>query len=150
MAHTYTNILIHALFSAKDRQFWLIPEIREEVFRYLGGTLNELRGQSLLVNGPRDHVHMLFDQPRTLSIATVMEKVNANSSGWVKERWPERRYFGRQAGYAAFSVSKSHVEQVKRYISNQEEHHRKVTFQEELVAFLKKHGIEYDPRYVFD
>jgi REP element-mobilizing transposase RayT len=89
MAHTYTNILIHALFSTKDRQPWLTPEIREEVFRYLGGTLNELRGQSLLVNGPLDHVHMLFDQPRTLSIATVMEKVKANSSGWVKERWPE-------------------------------------------------------------
>jgi REP element-mobilizing transposase RayT len=92
---------------------------------------------------------MLFDQPRTLSIATVMEKLKANSSGWVKERWPERRYFSWQTGYAAFSVSKSHVEQVKRYISNQEEHHRKVSFQEELLAFLKKHGVEYDPRYVF-
>jgi REP element-mobilizing transposase RayT len=149
MAHTYTNILIHALFSTKERQPWLTPEIHEEVFRYLGGTLNELRGQSLLVNGPRDHVHMLFVQPRTLSIATVMEKVKANSSGWVKERWSERRYFGWQTGYAAFGVSKSHVEQVKRYISNQEEHHRKVTFQEELLAFLKKHGVEYDPRYVF-
>jgi putative transposase len=149
MAHTYTNILIHALFSTKDRQPWLIPEIREEVFCYLGGTLNELRGQSLLVNGPPDHVHMLFVQPRTLSIATVMEKVKANSSGWVKERWPERRYFGWQIGYAAFSVSKSHVEQVKRYISNQEEHHRKVSFQEEVLTFLRKQGVEYDPRYVF-
>jgi len=150
MAHTYTNILIHALFSTKDRQCWLTSEIREEVFRYLGGTLNELRGQSILVNGPRDHVHILFIQPRTLSIASVMEKLKANSSGWVKERWPDRRYFGWQTGYAAFSVSKSHVDQVKRYIGNQERHHRKVTFQEELLAFLKKHEIEYDPRYVFD
>ena len=150
MAHTYTNILIHALFSTKDRQCWLTSEIREEVFRYLGGTLNELRGQSILVNGPRDHVHILFVQPRTLSIASVMEKLKANSSGWVKERWPDRRYFGWQTGYAAFSVSKSHVDQVKRYIGNQERHHRKVTFQEELLAFLKKHEIEYDPRYVFD
>jgi len=150
MPHTYTNIFIHALFSTKDRQPWLTPEIREEVFCYLGGTLNALRGQSLLVNGPRDHVHMLFVQPRTLSIATVMEKVKANSSGWVKERWPDRRCFGWQSGYAAFSVSKSHVDQVKRYIENQEEHHRKVTFQEELIAFLKKHGIKYDPKYVFD
>jgi REP element-mobilizing transposase RayT len=149
MAHTYTNILIHALFSTKDRQRWLTREIREEVFRYLGGTLNELRGQSLLVDGPRDHVHILFVQPRTLTVATVMEKVKANSSGWVKERWPERRYFGWQTGYAAFSVSKSHVDQVKRYIGNQEKHHRKVTFQEELLAFLKKHEIEYGPRYVF-
>jgi len=150
MAHTYTNILIHALFSTKDRRPWLTSEIRDEVFRHLGGTLNDLRGQSLLVNGPRDHVHMLFVQPRTLSIATVMEKVKASSSGWVKERWPDRRYFGWQTGYAAFSVSKSHVEQVKGYISNQEEHHRKVSFREELLAFLKKHGVEYDARYIFD
>jgi REP element-mobilizing transposase RayT len=150
MAHTYANILIHSLFSTKDRQPWLTPDIREEVFCYFGGTLNELRGQSLLVNGPPDHVHMLFVQPRTLSIAAVMEKVKANSSGWVKERWTDRRYFGWQVGYAAFSVSKSHEEQVKRYIGNQEKHHRKVTFQEELLAFLKKHPIEYDPRYVFD
>ena len=149
MSHTYTNILIHALFSTKDRHPWLIPEIREETFNYLGGAVNALGGQSLLVNGPRDHVHMLFVQPRTLSIADVMEKIKANSSGWVKDRWPERRHFGWQAGYAAFSVSKSHAEQVKRYIRNQEEHHRKISFIEEVVAFLDKHGVEYDPRYVF-
>ena len=149
MSHTYTNILIHALFSTKDRQPWLVPEIREETFSYLGGAVNALEGQSLLVNGPRDHVHMLFVQPRTLSIADVMKKVKANSSGWVKDRWPARRHSGWQAGYAAFSVSKSHVEQVKRYIRNQEEHHRKISFLEEVVAFLDKNGVEYDPRYVF-
>ena len=149
MSHTYTNILIHALFSTKDRQPWLISDIRDEVFSYLGGTVNELGGQSLLVNGPRDHVHMLFVQPRTLSIADLMEKVKANSSGWVKKRWPSMRYFGWRTGYGAFSVSKSHVEPVERYIRTQEEHHRKLSFQEELLAFLKKQGIEYDPRYVF-
>ncbi len=149
MSHTYANILIHALFSTKDRQRWLIPEIREEAFSYLGGTINELGGQSLLVNGPLDHVHMLFVQPRTLSIASIMEKVKAHSSSWVKDRWPNRRHFGWQTGYAAFSVSKSHVEDVERYIRNQEEHHRKVSFQEEVIAFLKKQGVEYDPRYVF-
>jgi len=149
MSHTYANILIHALFSTKDRQRWLIPEIREEAFSYLGGTINELGGQSLLVNGPLDHVHMLFVQPRTRSIASIMEKVKAHSSSWVKDRWPNRRHFGWQTGYAAFSVSKSHVEDVERYIRNQEEHHRKVSFQEEVIAFLMKQGVEYDPRYVF-
>ncbi len=149
MSHTYTNILIHALFSTKDRQPWLTAETREETFSYLGGTINKLGGQSLLVNGPRDHVHLLFVQPRTLSIATLMEKIKSNSSGWVKERWPKRRYFGCQAGYAAFSVSRSHVEQVKHYIAQQEEHHRRMSFREEVLAFLKKQGVEYDPRYVF-
>ena len=149
MSHTYTNILIHALFSTKDRHPSITPEIRDEVFRYLGGTINELGGQSLLVNGPRDHVHMLFVQPKTLSIADLMAKVKANSSGWVKDRWPDRRHFGWQTGYAAFSVSKSHVDQVKHYIQNQEEHHRKISYIEEVVAFLDKNGVEYDPRYVF-
>jgi REP element-mobilizing transposase RayT len=149
MAHTYTNILIHALFSTKDRHPWLSPEVRDEVFRYLGGTINELGGQSLLVNGPRDHIHMLFELPRTLSIAATMEKTKSHSSGWLKERWPDLRAFGWQTGYAAFSVSKSQAEHVKRYIGNQEEHHRKISFQEELLAFLKEYGIEYDPRYVF-
>jgi len=100
MAHTYTNILIHAIFSTKNRHPWLAPEIRDEVFRYLGGTLRELGGQSRLVSGPLDHVHMLFLQPRALSIATVMEKVKASSSRWVKKRWPERCSFGWQTGYA--------------------------------------------------
>ncbi len=149
MAHTYTNILIHALFSTKERQPWLSVEVKEEVFCYLGGAINQLGGQSLLVNGPPNRVHLLFVQPPTLSIADIMEKVKANSSGWVKRRWPNRRYFGWQSGYTAFSVSQSQVERVKRYIANQEEHHRRITFQEEVLALLKKHGIEYDPRYVF-
>jgi putative transposase len=149
VSHTYTNILIHALFSTEHRRPWLSAEVREEVFRYLGGTVNELGGQSVLVNGPSDHVHMLFVQPPALSLATLLGKVKSNSSGWVKDRWQHRRSFGWQTGYAAFSVSKSQVEQVKRYILNQEQHHRRLSFQEEVIAFLKKQGITYDPRYVF-
>ena len=149
MSHTYTNVLIHALFSTKDRQPGLNAQVREEVFRYLGGAVNELGGQSLLVNGPSDHVHMLLVQPATLSLATLIGKIKSNSSGWVKDRWQDRRDFAWQTGYAGFSVSKSQVEQVKRYILNQEEHHRRVSFQEEVIAFLKKQRIAYGPRYVF-
>jgi putative transposase len=149
LSHTYTNILIHALFSTQDRRPWLSAKIRQELFRYLGGTVNELGGQSLLVNGPSDHVHMLFVQPAALSLATLMGKIKSNSFGWVKHRWQGRQNFGWQTGYAAFSVSKSQVEQVKRYILKQEEHHRRVSFQEEVVAFLQKQGMAYDQRYVF-
>jgi REP element-mobilizing transposase RayT len=149
MAHTYTNILIHALFSTKDRQPWLQSEVRAEMFRYLGGAINELGGQSLLVNGPADHVHMLFAQPPTLCIADIMEKTKAASSGWMKKRWRDHPHFAWQPGYAAFSVSKSQMESARQYIENQEAHHRKVTFQEEVLAFLKKQGVAYDPRYVF-
>lgn len=120
------------------------------MFAYLGGTVNRLGGQSLIVNGVEDHVHMLFVQPPSAALADIMEKAKANSSGWVKRRWPELRKFAWQTGYAAFSVSRSNVDEVKRYIARQEQHHRKMTFEEEIVAFLKKHEIEYDPRYVFD
>jgi len=149
VSHTYTNVLIHALFSTRDRRPWLNAQVREEVFRYLGGAVNELGGQSLLVNGPSDHVHMLFVQPPTISLATLIGKIKSNSSGWVKYRWQDRQNFAWQTGYAAFSVSKSQAEQVKRYTLNQEEHHRRVSFQEEVIAFFKKQGIAYDPRYVF-
>ncbi len=150
MAHTYTNVVIHALFSTKNRYPWLSAEVREEVFAYLGGSVNKLGGQSLLVNGAADHVHMLFVQPASMSLAEVMEKLKANSSGWMKRRWPERRGFAWQTGYAAFSVSKSQVEQVRRYIAGQEEHHRRVGFQEEVLVILRKQGIHYDPRYLFN
>ena len=150
MAHSYTNVLIHALFSTKDRYPWLNADVRSEIFPYLGGTVNKLGGQSLLVNGPADHVHMLFVHPAALSLADMLEKVKANSSGWVKRRWTRCRGFAWQTGYAAFSVSKSQVEQVRRYIAGQEEHHRRVGFQEEVLAIRKKQGIQYDPRYLFN
>lgn len=150
MAHTYSNILIHALFSTNNRHPWLKAEVRSELCPYLGGTVNRLCGQSIIVNGVEDHVHMLFVQPPKVATADVMEKVRASSSGWLKRRWPELEKFAWQTGYAAFSVSKSNAEEVKRYIAGQEQHHEKVTFQEEVVAFLTKHGIDYDPRYVFD
>jgi len=149
VAHTYSNILIHALFSTKGRRPWLSAEVRRELFPYLGGTVNKLGGQSILVNGVEDHVHMLLIQPPSLSIADLMEKVKANSSGWVKRRWPELGKFAWQTGYTAFSVSKSHADLVKGYIARQEQHHQKITFQDEVLAFLKKNGIAYDPRYVF-
>ncbi|HEV2176256.1 MAG TPA: IS200/IS605 family transposase [Terriglobia bacterium] len=150
MAHTYTNVIIHALFSTKDREPLLTPEVKTEMLDYLGGTVNKLGGQSLLVNGPADHVHMLFVQPAALSLADVMEKVKTNSSGWVKRRWTQSSGFAWQTGYTAFSVSKSQVGRVRDYIAGQEEHHRRVTFQEEVLAFLKKQGITYDPKYLFN
>lgn len=148
VAHTYTNVLIHALFSTKNRHPWLTPDVRQELFPYLGGTVNKLGGQSVLINGTEDHIHMLLLQPPALSLADLMEKLKANSSGWVKKRWPDRKTFAWQSGYTAFSVSKSHAGQVRKYIATQQEHHRKLSFEEEVLAFLKRHAIAYDPRFV--
>jgi putative transposase len=147
MAHTYTNLLIHALFSTKDRQPLIRPEMKSDLYAYMGGIISQLGGKPVLINGPKDHVHLLLVLPTTLSLADFMEKLKANSSKWVNEQ-SARRIFSWQAGYAAFSVSQSKLNEVKAYISTQEEHHRKLTFQQEVMALLKKHGMEFDPRFV--
>jgi REP element-mobilizing transposase RayT len=107
-------------------------------------------GKALAVNGTNDHVHLLIKLPPALSVAEAMRVLKTNSSRWVHEKDDAGRDFGWQSGYGAFSVSHSNVESVIRYIANQEEHHRTLTFQEEYVAFLKKHEIEFDERYIWD
>lgn len=150
MAHTYSNILVHALFSTKDRTPLLDAELKPELFSYMGGIITQLRGKPLLIGGPKDHVHLLFVLPCSLSVADLMEKVKANSSKWANKRWQRRCHFAWQTGYTAFSVSQSNLDAVKKYIASQETHYRRITYQEEVLAFLKKHEIAYDPRYVFD
>jgi len=145
MAHTFTNLLIHALFSTKDREPLIRSEIRSALYAYMGGIVTSLRGKPVLINGTRDHVHLLFVLPATLALSDFMEKLKANSSKWAKEC---SRGFAWQTGYAAFGVSQSKLTEVKAYISGQEEHHRRRTYQEEVVALLKKHGIEFDARFV--
>jgi REP element-mobilizing transposase RayT len=135
------------LFSTKDRQPIVRPEIKSDLYAYMGGIITNLRGKPVLINGPKDHVHLLFVLPASLSLADFMEKLKANSSKWANEGWP-RRAFSWQTGYAAFSVSQSKLNEVKAYISQQEEHHRKSTYQDEVIVLLKKHGVEFDSRFV--
>ena len=104
----------------------------------------------MLINGTADHVHLLLRLPPTVSVSEAMRVLKTNSSRWIHEKWKSRRAFGWQIGYAAFSVSQSNASAVLQYIAAQEEHHRKVSFQQELVGFLKKHGIEYDERYIWE
>jgi hypothetical protein len=120
--------------------------MKSDLYAYMGGIITNLRGKPVLINGPNDHVHLLFVLPASLSLADLMEKLKANSSKWANERSPGRA-FSWQTGYTAFSVSQSKLSEVKAYISHQEEHHRKLTYQEEVVALLKKHGVEFDPRF---
>jgi len=150
MPHTFTDILIHVLFSTREREPMLNPHLRTELFSYMGGILKRLGCQPLLTNGPSDHVHMLFVLPARLPLADVIEKVKANSSKWIHEHHASRQDFAWQQGYTAFSVSPSNRQRVLDYIARQEAHHRRRTFQQEVVAFLKKSGVPFDPRRVFD
>ena len=148
MAHTGGNIVLHLIFSTKGRRAFISNEIRPDLFAYLGGIIREMRGTALIINGMADHVHMLVRIRPVHSTAEVVRVVKANSCRWVHEKWKTK--FAWQTGYGAFSVSESNVAAVSRYIATQEEHHKKRTFQQEYVAFLKKNKIEYDERYIWD
>jgi len=148
MAHTASNLLIHLIFSTKARQPLIRPEIRDDLFAYMGGIVAEIKGVALIVNGTADHVHLLIRIRPAQSVAEVARVVKANSSRWVHGKLRAR--FAWQTGYSSFSVSQSNLPAVIKYIAGQEEHHRKHTFQEELVAFLKKNRIDYDERYIWE
>ena len=150
MAHTFTNLLTHIIFSTKDRMPSLEPDFKVRLFSYIGGIFRELGAIPLLINGPTDHVHILVVLPARVAASEILNKVKANSSGWVHKTFPDRRTFAWQAGYAAFSVSPSQKEVVLEYIANQEEHHREISFKEEFVSFLKKHEIAYDEKYLWE
>jgi putative transposase len=149
MAHSFTNLLTHIIFSTKDRVPLIDAELKPHLLSYMGGIIRELHGTALTINGTADHIHLLIGLPPTLSISDAMRILKTNSSRWVHEKWRAHSAFGWQAGYGAFSVSQSNVLAVSEYIAHQEEHHRKVSFQEEFLTFMKKHGIEYDERYVW-
>ncbi len=151
MPQSLANVLIHAIFSTKHRQpFLKKTQDRDAMTGYLVGTLQNIKCPSLIVGVVSDHVHILCNLSRTLSIAQLIEEIKTSSSAWIKNQGPHLEEFHWQNGYGAFSVSQSNAPEVKRYIENQEEHHRTRTFQEEFRLFLERHGIAYDERYVWD
>jgi REP element-mobilizing transposase RayT len=149
MAHTFTHLLTHCIFSTHDRRPFIAELIRNDLHAYLGGIVRGLKGTALAIGGTSDHVHLLARLPAEVAVAECMRITKANSSLWVHERWPERRSFSWQRGYGAFSVSESARDSVVRYIQSQEKHHRKMTFEDEFKELLRKHGVEFDERYLW-
>ena len=148
MAGTYTNLLYHLVFSTKNRQPWIAPEIEEELYRYVGGIVRGEGGTLLEVNGMPDHVHLLVKLKPARAVSEILQHIKGNSSKWLNETKMRVRKFGWQDGYAAFTVSESQVA-VRRYIQNQKSHHRRTSYEDELLALLNKHGVEYDERYLW-
>ncbi len=140
MPHSFTDLLFHAIFSTKGRARLISADIQTDLFAYIGGVVRKIGGKALLVNGISDHVHMLVRLPADMAIADCLRLVKANSSKWVHEKWPERSDFAWQIGYAAFTVSLSQRDRVYQYIRDQEQHHRKRSFAEEIRALLEKYG----------
>ena len=150
MSQSLAKVYLHATFSTKNRLPLLQDGWREELFSVLGGTANNLGCQSLIVGGVADHVHILFQLGRTITISDAIGKLKSTSSLWINQQNLVVGQFQWQAGYAVFSVSQSNVEAVRTYIRNQVEHHAKVSFQDELREWLMRYEIEWDERYVWD
>jgi REP element-mobilizing transposase RayT len=151
MPQSHSAVFLHLIFSTKNREPWLRDaELRAELHAYLGGVSKNLDCPPIAVGGVADHVHLLARFGRGVSQSEWVKELKRVSSRWIKEREPKMAKFAWQSGYGVFSVSPSNLDAVERYIETQEEHHRKTTFQEEYRAFLRKHRVDWDERYVWD
>jgi REP element-mobilizing transposase RayT len=149
MPQSYVSLQYHIVLSTKDRQPFLSPEIRPRLYAYLGGILRSEGGVLAVAGGVADHVHLLGSISKRQAISDALRVLKANSTGWIHATFPALAQFSWQSGYSAFSIGRTEIEAVTRYIRNQEEHHKSVTFKEELLDLLRRYGIEYDERYLW-
>lgn len=150
MPQSLSKVILHIIFSTKNREPWLESKVRPRMHAYLATICRDLGGELERVGGVADHVHIITTLPRTFSQAEIVETLKTNSSKWIKALDAQYRGFFWQRGYGAFSVSPSHLDGVLQYIETQQEHHRTRAFQEEYRELLRKHGVQFDERYVWD
>jgi len=149
MPHSYVSNFVHYIFSTKERFPFIDAELESRLWPYMGGIARENGMKAVTIGGTHDHVHTLLSLPATLSVAKAVQLIKGGSSKWIHDQLPKYRKFEWQDGYGAFSVSASQIKRVINYIDGQKEHHRKRTFEDEFVEFLDRHGVKYDPRYIF-
>jgi REP-associated tyrosine transposase len=135
---------MHCVWSTKNREPWLTPDLQERLWPYIGGIAKQNQMKGLAIGGASDHVHVLLSLPATVSVAKAVQLLKSNSSKWLRETFPKMRSFAWQEGYGAFSIGVSGVDTTVAYIRNQAEPHRTRSFRDEFVAMLKKHGFEYE------
>jgi REP element-mobilizing transposase RayT len=150
MANTYTSLHYHLVFSTKNRERWINPEIEERVWSYLAGIAKQNKMTPIQIGGVEDHVHVLLGASPTLAPSKIAQLVKGGSSAWIHDTFPDMKAFAWQDGFGGFTVSRSNVESVADYIRGQREHHRSRTFQDEYLALLQKHGVSYDEKYLWD
>jgi len=150
MPNTYTKLYFHAIFSTKNRTPHINSKIEIKLFPYMSGTAKNSGCNLIIINGTKDHVHLLLNIPPRLALSDAMRVLKSNSSKWIHETFPDKRDFAWQSGYAAFSISRSNIQTVSGYIKKQKEHHSKISFTDEVIALLKKHNVDYDDKYLWD
>ena len=150
MPGTYSQILLHIVYSTKQRTPWIMPEIAPRLYPFIGGIVRSEKGVLYDIGGVADHVHLYLRWRTDRAVSDLLREIKSRSSSWVHETFPQCGEFHWQEGYSVFSVSKSQEPVVKKYIAGQAEHHRKEDFKSELLRLLRAHEIEFDERYVFD
>jgi putative transposase len=150
MANTYTQIYIHLIFAISGRINIIRNEWKDELYKFITGIIRNDKQKLIAINGAGDHVHLLFGLKPDIALSTLVRDIKANSSKFINEKRYCKNKFRWQEGFGAFSYSQSQLDTIERYIKNQESHHKKKTFREEYIGFLKKYNVEYDERYIFD
>ncbi len=150
MPQSLSKMLVHLIFSTKNRERWITEDIRPELHPYLNSVFKAVDSPAISIGSVEDHVHILFQLSKNQPVCKVVERTKSSSSKWIKSKGSKFAQFSWQSGYGAFSVSQSHAKEVQNYIANQKEHHRVKSFQEELRSFLNKYEVPYDECYVWD
>jgi REP element-mobilizing transposase RayT len=146
MAHSYPNLLVHCVFSTKERRNSIPEELREKLWKYLAAVGENHKLPVLEAGGTANHAHVLLALPADVPLSKAVQTLKANSCRWMGEHGVD---FWWQHGYGGFSVSASNVDRVRDYIQRQAEHHRKRSFEEEFIALLVGSGVSYDPKFMF-
>lgn len=150
MSQSLSNVLLHIVFSTKHRQRWIDVDIEPRLVKYLAGACRKLGCSAHKIGGTDDHIHIACSLARTLSISKLVEELKTGSSKWFKTQGDRYATFAWQNGYGAFSVGQSQLDDLRRYIANQREHYRILSFQDEFRAMLTKYQVDFDERYVWD
>ena len=150
MADTYTQIYIHIIFAVKGRSNLISSSWKNELYKYITGIITNEAQKLIAINGMPDHIHLLVGLKPTIALSNLVRDIKANSSRFVNEKSWIKGKFEWQHGFGAFSYSHSQLDTIINYINNQEEHHKKKTFKEEYITFLKKFPVEYDEEYLFE
>jgi putative transposase len=149
MSQSLSKLYVHIIFHIKDLHVPIKNADKNDLYSYIGSIIKDNESLPILINGTDDHIHILCVMSKNIALSKLIEELKRHSSRWIKTRGTHYKQFAWQGGYAGFSVSQSLHDKTKGYIQNQEEHHKRMTFKEELIAFLKEYGIEYDERYLW-
>ena len=150
MSQSLSRILLHLVFSTKNREPWIIESVHLSLHAYLAGACRSIGCEAYRVGGTEDHIHIACTLPRTLTVSNLLEEIKKSSSSWLKQQNGIPASFAWQSGYGVFSVGESQLPTLLRYIDNQKEHHRTRSFKEEYLEFLKRYGVDYDEKYLWN